>query len=315
MKITSVFYPTDDKGNTVHAHGGVILEDNGVWYWFGERTRYHNWFFNGINCYSSRDLLKWKYEGLSLPPSDSGRLSHTTVAYRPKVLFNSIINRYVMFISACDGDCKGGHLEFAVADSIIGPYRIVNSCYGDGGRHIMDMTVFKDDDGLAYVFYSANTDKTGHWIDRLSSDYLSIVSTVGHPSEYEREAPCVLKTGGIYYLYYSECTGWVPNQGHYVTSSSLAGPWSTEKDFGDSTTYGSQGYCFLQVSGKYGPVYIYAGDRWDNSGAKGPGDPCDFNKCFYTWFPMRVEGQSLSLDFTQTWELNLADPSNKDSGE
>ncbi len=303
MTFTGAYNPTDTDGNKLHAHGGSILKAGDTWYWFGEKPRYMNWYFEGINCYSSPDLQNWRFEGTVLQASGTGHLSRSRVAYRPKVLYNEKTAKYVMFITECSAECEDGHLDFAVSDSIIGPYTYVSSCYGAGGRHIMDMTVFKDDDGQAYVFYSANTDGTGHWVDRLSSDYLSIVSNASHPSVFQREAPCVFKMEGRYYLYFSDCTGWYPNQGYYVTAASLEGPWSQEETFGDSTTCNSQGTCIFAVSGAEGTTFVYAGDRWNGGGMEGPGDPCDFEKSEYLWLPIKVKGPGLSLDYMETWRL------------
>ena len=59
----------DTEGKHINAHGGGILHYDGTYYWFGEtrlpraekdRTRY------GVSCYSLKDLLNWKNEGLAL---------------------------------------------------------------------------------------------------------------------------------------------------------------------------------------------------------------------------------------------------------
>lgn len=45
----------------------------------------------GVNCYSSKDLLNWKYEGLVLQPEMSDTQSDlhpSKVLERPKVIYN-----------------------------------------------------------------------------------------------------------------------------------------------------------------------------------------------------------------------------------
>src|SRR5690242_8564359 len=68
----------DENGNRINAHGGGILFYNGTYYWYGEikkgettRVPDANWenyrvAAGGIACYSSKDLLNWRYEGVAL---------------------------------------------------------------------------------------------------------------------------------------------------------------------------------------------------------------------------------------------------------
>src|ERR1700730_3308099 len=71
----------DSRGNAVNAHGGAILYYQDVYYWFGEIKKGKTWRVpgittwedyrvnaGGISCYSSKDLLHWKYEGIALAP-------------------------------------------------------------------------------------------------------------------------------------------------------------------------------------------------------------------------------------------------------
>ena len=302
IAITNPMKPTDDAGKPVHAHAGSILGAGGRWYWFGENRRFEDWRFNGILCYSSPDLQSWRFEGTALAPSGEGKLSRNMVSYRPKVLYNDSTKKYVMFVTECDRDCRDGHLCFAQSDSPAGPYAYAGWRYGFGGRRIMDMSAFKDDDGQGYILYSANTDRTGHWIDKLSGDYLSIAAGVSRPSARDREAPCLLKSGGRYYLSFSECTGWSPNQSHFVTAPSLCGPWSAERDFGDRTTFNSQGACILTVPGTSGTAFVYVGDRWNYPGH---GVGCDFDGSQYILLPITLDGDSMSIEYRDRWRLDL----------
>ncbi len=50
----------------------------------------------GVNCYSSKDLLNWKYEGLVLQPEMSDTQSDlhpSKVLERPKVIYNDKTKR------------------------------------------------------------------------------------------------------------------------------------------------------------------------------------------------------------------------------
>ena len=94
----------DADGKPIQAHGGGVIHVDGVYYWFGEnkdtpnnpgKTRVD---VIGMSCYSSRDLLNWKNEGVVLPavPGDPGHDLHPgNVAERPKVIFNRRTGKYV----------------------------------------------------------------------------------------------------------------------------------------------------------------------------------------------------------------------------
>ena len=58
----------DDQGNAIQAHGGMILEYQGIWYWYGENKGADNCPGTsrvdviGVSCYSSKNLQDWHYE-------------------------------------------------------------------------------------------------------------------------------------------------------------------------------------------------------------------------------------------------------------
>ena len=48
----------------VHAHGGALIELDGVFFWYGTSQKQEpGWLSTGINMYSSEDLATWQYEG------------------------------------------------------------------------------------------------------------------------------------------------------------------------------------------------------------------------------------------------------------
>ena len=66
-------------------------------------------------------------------------------------------------------DYRLAHAGVAVSDSPTGPFEYISS-YAPGGRSKRDMTVFKDEDGKAYIYYSTDVNATMH-IRELSNDY------------------------------------------------------------------------------------------------------------------------------------------------
>ena len=95
----------DTNNEKINAHGGGILYHEGIYYWYGEcKSDSTYWNPNvpgwecyrteagGVNCYSSKDLLNWKYEGLVLQPEISDTQSDlhpSKVLERPKVIYKT----------------------------------------------------------------------------------------------------------------------------------------------------------------------------------------------------------------------------------
>ena len=62
----------DDQGVHINAHGGGVLLHKGTYYWFGEhKVAGHagNRAQVGVHVYSSKDLTRWKDEGIALEVS------------------------------------------------------------------------------------------------------------------------------------------------------------------------------------------------------------------------------------------------------
>ena len=82
MKNGTLWLDTDGRG--IQAHGGSILQHNGIFYWYGENkdTDTHNRSvdFVGFSCYKSRDLLHWENCGLVLSLSMSRDTTCTRTA-------------------------------------------------------------------------------------------------------------------------------------------------------------------------------------------------------------------------------------------
>ncbi|HZY26311.1 MAG TPA: beta-glucanase, partial [Bacteroidales bacterium] len=130
----------DNQGRHINAHGGAIIYFNDTYYWFGEyrlprtekdKSRY------GVSCYSSKDLLNWKNEGLALKViSDSASLLNPgCVIERPKVIHNDKTGQFVMwFHHELKGEgYKAALTGVAVSDNITGPYIYIRSLRPNAG--------------------------------------------------------------------------------------------------------------------------------------------------------------------------------------
>lgn len=124
------------------------------------------------------------------------------------------------------------------------------------------MTLYKDDDGTAYLVSSAN-ENADLDIFRLTADYTGIDSLVANPwpGTY-REAPALFKRSGDYLMLTSANSGWKPNQQRYATATSFAGPWTAMTEVGNDTAYGSQTAYVLPIQGTSGTSYLSVGSQY-----------------------------------------------------
>lgn len=146
-----------------------------------------------------------------------------------------------------------------------------------------DMTLFKDDNGKAYLIYSSEQNNTMQ-VCLLSDDYLRPTKTFTRILvNRRREAPALFKNSGKYYLVTSSCTGWSPNAATYAVADKPMGPYKEYgnpcKGPGAELTYEAQSTFVLQVKGKPGS-YIFMADRWNK---------LDLEKSDYLWLPLTVD--------------------------
>lgn len=239
------YYPgrvwLDTEGNPIQAHGGGILFDERLktYYWYGEYKdgpTYHAHKKGaarvdviGVGCYSSKDLWTWKNEGIVLAAEENDEthdLHKSNVLERPKVLYNDKTRKYVMWMHIDSVNYTKAHVGVAISDHPNGPFEYLYS-KSPHGFDSRDMTVFKDDDGIAYLIYSSVDNSELH-IGPLTEDYLDVKNVV-RPIliGQHREAPALFKHEGTYYMITSGCSGWAPNEAMAHASESIMGPWET----------------------------------------------------------------------------------------
>ncbi|MER5791631.1 RICIN domain-containing protein [Streptomyces sp. NPDC001980] len=270
---------TDTSGNIVHAHGGGVIKVGGYYYWFGEDRNSDN-TFKSVDAYRSTDLKTWEFRNHVLTQSSASELG-TAYIERPKVIYNASTGKFVMWMHKENGvDYSQARAAVAVSDTVDGTYTYQGSFQPLGQYMSRDLTTFVDTDGTAYMVSAANENADLH-IYKLTADYTGIDNLVANPwAGASREAPALFKRNGVYFMLTSAATGWSPNQQKYATATSLAGPWTSWTNVGDSTAYGSQTAYVLTVSGTSGTSYLYMGDRWGNSFGG------TVNDSRYVWLPL-----------------------------
>lgn len=291
---------TDTDGNPLNAHGAGILRHNGKYYLYGEyktgETVLPEWAtwecyrtdVTGVSCYSSDNMHDWKFEGIVLKAVDDPThdLHPSKVLERPKVVFNKKTGKFVMWAHVESADYSKACAGVAVSDSPTGPFEYLGS-FRPNGAMSRDQTVFVDDDGKAYHFYSSENNAT-MYISELTDDYL-------HPSgnftrNFEglsREAPACFKHEGKYYLLTSGCSGWDPNQADLAVADHPLGPWKslgnpcTGPD-ADKTFYGQSTHVQPVGEGKFIAMF----DRWNKT---------DLQDSRYVWLPVAFSPEGITI--------------------
>jgi len=286
----------DTNGNPINAHGGGILLHKGIYYWFGEIKKGKTWLVpnqqweayrvpaGGVGCYSSKDLVHWKYLGVALKAvvgNPSHDLDTSNVIERPKVIYNQRTKKFVMWMHVDANDYSYSQAGVAVSDKPAGPYKYLGSVKPNG-QMSRDMTLYKDDDERAYLIYSSEFNKIMH-VCLLNDDYLSPTTTFTRiTTALDREAPALFKYNNKYYLITSGCSGWSPNPATYATADSLLGEW---KQMGDpcigvdaGSTFKSQSTFVLALSGET-DRFLFMADRWNKT---------NLADSRYIWLPLKM---------------------------
>jgi beta-galactosidase len=282
----------------------------------------------GVSCYSSTNLCDWKNEGIVLA-AVAGEPAHDLytgkVLERPKVIFNRATKQFVMWMHIDTANYAAARAGVAVSDQPAGPFKYLGSFRPDAhtwpegataaeiapaktnylardfkiGQMARDMTVFVDDDGQAYLFYSSEENPTMH-VSLLAADYLHTAAT------YQRifvgrsmEAPAVFKHAGKYYLIASGCTAWAPNAARSAVAVNILGPWT---ELGNpcagldaTNTFHSQSTFVIPLAGRDN-AFIFMADRWSQ---------WNLPASRYVWLPLEFSAAGRPLvTWHKHWSLN-----------
>lgn len=306
----------DTAGHPINAHGGGMLFHQGVYYWYGENKEGRTWLpestkawegyrvdVTGIRCYSSKDLLRWKNEGLVLKavPSDPAHDLHPSkVCERPKVVFNRRTKQFVMWMHIDSEDYQAAHAGVAVARRPAGPFHYLGSVRPEG-QDSRDQTLFQDDDGKAYRIYSSENNDTTY-ISLLTDDYLRHSGKFARVFEKRRmEAQVLFKHAGKYWFMASGCTAWDPNAARSAVADSIWGPWT---ELGNpcrgadaETTFGGQSTFVFPVAGREN-AFIFMADRWNKT---------NLVDSRYLWLPLRFHDERPVIEWTPSWTPSYFD--------
>ena len=215
-------------GAIIDAHDGNVLEDPstpGLFYYYaagyGNCTEPRglngcaSWcdncgcgfFYNhSVNVFSTTDFNTWEDHGNVLP---LGAPRPNSVLFSPKVLYNDRNREYVLWYNLM----PPYNYAVATSKSPFGPFFTIandtalSTQFGKkyNNSNCGDFSLFKDDDGTAYILYSSNAHAQ---IERLTPDfYASTWATTNDTSgvfPHGNEAPAMFKRNGLYYALVSD---------------------------------------------------------------------------------------------------------------
>lgn len=294
----------DTDGDHINAHGGGFYHEDGVYYWVGEARA--GWASLGINLYRSEDLYNWEHVANILEPVDEAGhdIEEGCIMERPKLLYNEETGRYVLWFHL---ELKGqGYsaalVGVATSETVDGPYEYRHS-FRPNGNDSRDMTVYRKDDGSAYLVYASEVNLVLRAAE-LTDDYLGVTENDELLFRRHREAPAVFEYDDRLYMITSAATGWRPNAPELHVADSIWGPWehvgNPGRGEGAETSFYSQSTYVIPVEGK-DDAFIYVGNRWR---------PGELNTSPHVWLPVDLpsgDEEHPSFRWHDHWDLGYFD--------
>ncbi|NDW18810.1 glycosyl hydrolase family 43 [Dysgonomonas sp. 216] len=249
----------DQNNKEVNAHGVCVIKEGDLFYLFGEHKSDTSNAFTGFACYSSPDLVNWKFENVVLPTQNEGLLGPNRVGERPKVMKCPSTGEFVMYMHCDDMGYRDPHVGYATSKTINGNYQFQGDLLHEG-KYLKkwDLGSFQDSDGKGYILTHEG------FIYELSADYKSVNRIVTKNIAKGGESPAMFKSNGYYFWLFSNKTSWERNDNYYFTSTSLDGPWEYKGLFApeESFTWNSQCSFVLPIINAKDTLNVYMGDRW-----------------------------------------------------
>ncbi|URZ05993.1 family 43 glycosylhydrolase [Clostridium felsineum] len=304
----------DTSGNTIYSQGGGILKVGDTYYWYGVKyngavtyaqnptKKNGDTSFNAVTCYSSKDLVNWKFENNILTSKGISKLAPGWIG-RLGVTYNKNTKKYVL-ISQYYGNQGTGEL-FATCDTPNGNFafnKVQTQLPGIASGSTGDQTVFTDTDGKAYLICSSSKGRGNLYVAPLrESDYLSVENATRIFGGVGREGNCMFKYNGQYYFCSSDLHGWNASHCYYIKASNIFGPYSkeevmtgTDNDF----CHVSQTGFFVNVTGTSGTTVLFCGDRWSDFARNGIG--------YNQWCPVSFNGTTPYFNSVSEFNLNAS---------
>ena len=325
--ITNDTFYKDTDGNNIYSQGGGIYKFGGKYYWYGfkykeapiyadapEKGIAGNAQYEAITCYSSTDLVNWKYEGYAFDEKCEGW------AGRMGVCYNENTKKYVIVAQYAPGTL------FATSDSPTGPFKtdhIFTDKVPVENGYTGDQTIFQDEDGKAYMICSSGNGRAYQYVvplresDFLDFDYDNVkmlfydedgnyIDENGEVQKKDKtgiEGNCMFKYGGNYYFTGSDLYGWNSSRVYYLKSDSILGDYNSDTGLArimngsrSSFAHNSQAGFYVTIHGSEQDLVMYCGDRWADFAGNGIG--------YNQWIPITMNGDIPYFNDVHQWKLN-----------
>jgi len=298
----------DTSGKNIYSQGGGIFKFENKYYWYGVHykgaesyasnpiKRNSDTQFVSVTCYSSTDLVNWKFENDIITPRTKN-FGYASWFGRLGVAYCKRTGRYVLVAQYNDS------IMFASSDSPAGNYRVER--IQDQITNVInlgtgDQTIFVDDDGQAYIICSNKGGRNHQYVSKLrESDFLYAEPAKEVAKGYGREGDALFKYKGKYYFCASDLHGWNASHSYYMVADSIWGPYSgwkvmdgTDLDFSHVTQTGF----FYTIKGSKQETVIFCGDRWSDFAGNGLG--------YNQWVPLTVNGDNVKFNSLSEWNLD-----------
>jgi hypothetical protein len=314
-----IFWKTID-GKPIYSQGGGIftfpdpISGKDTYYWYGvnyeEAETYRNnpaitlktSTFKTVTCYSSADLVNWKFEAYVLTKENAFTNGKPTWLGRLGVTYNKNLKKYAMFVQ------RGAKVLVAVSDSPTGQFTEHNEINMEpmiGTTNTGDQTVFTDPDtGISYLIYCYGKGRDKLYISQIGikDGKIGLLDCIKIFAGESREGNCMFKYKGRYYVNASNIYGWDSSFAYYLVADDIRGPYTPIKSMaimkGSEADYAhiSQTGFFVSVRGSKQETIIFCGDRWSDFAGNGLG--------YNVWCPLSFEGSVPYFNSLSSWNLN-----------
>jgi hypothetical protein len=305
----------DTSGNALYSQSGNVIMVGGTYYWYGNKYagavtyaanptgKNAETTFDGVTCYSSTDLVHWKFENTVLVQSAVPGSTAGDWFGRMGVAYNANTHKYVLIMEYIPPGATLGQELFATSSTPTGTFAfdhiqatLANVANGAPG----DQTVFTDDDGQAYLILSSADGRSNLYVAPLrASDFLSVEPATRIFGGPGREGNCMFKYNGVYYFNSSDLHGWNASHTYTISATNILGPYSAEVVMANTDadfSHVSQTGFFITVQGTSQSTVIFAGDRWSDFAGNGIG--------FNQWVPLTFVGTAPQFQSLSQWSLD-----------
>lgn len=307
------------EGLPINSQGGGIFKFNDPstgkqkYYWYGvhylEADTYRNnpsvtlpnATFESVTCYSSVDLVNWKFEGDVLTKEKVNQSGRTWVG-RLGVAYIKELNQYAMFVQ------HDKEVLITLSDSPVGEFKWhqkINMQSMIGTSNTGDQTVFTDEDtGKSYLIYSYGNGRNKIYVSEIGvkDGKVTLLDCTQIFKGESREGNCMFKYNKKYYMFASNIYGWDSSFAYYLIADDIRGPYTPTNDMlvmkgaAEDFAHVSQTGFFFSVKGSKQETILYCGDRWANFAGNGLG--------YNQWCPVSFDKEIPYFNSLSSWNFD-----------